>query len=73
MQSVREISVDAAKIKTFLNLLTHYFRRKMLHPTASASQRIRSIQIIERIYKIIDLISRNVNARLALESIMLSL
>lgn len=72
MVAMQEISADPQKIKVFLQLLAHYFRRNLLQ-TSSDKGRQRAIRIIEEIHRVTNLLSQNVNPRLLMENIMLAL
>lgn len=72
MLSAQEISQDPQKMKTFLALLTHYVRQKLL-AARTAEEKKRAISGINEIHRVIDLAGRNVNPRLLLENIMISL
>lgn len=72
LASMGEISQDPQKLKTFLSLLVHYFRRKMFtDKTFHGKSKI--MQILKNINGVIVLLDRNVNARLLLENLMLQL
>lgn len=72
MLSAQEISQDPQKMKTFLALLTHYVRQKLL-TAKTADGKKRAISGISEIHRVIDLAGRNVNPRLLLENIMMTL
>lgn len=72
MLSMGEMSKDPQKIKTFLALLTHYIRQKLLS-AKTPDEKHHAISTIEEIHRVIDLMARNVNPRLLLENIMISL
>ncbi|MBI2453813.1 hypothetical protein HYV58_01395, partial [Candidatus Peregrinibacteria bacterium] len=71
-QSMHELAQNPEKLKTFLTLLSHYFREKMLRSPA-AEECAHAVDIIEKTHRTIDLLAGNVNERLALEYIMLGL
>lgn len=66
------LTEDPFKLKSFLSLLTHFMRQKMLAAENYETQ-TRSIRILQEIHRTIDLLARNVNPRLLLENIMLNL
>jgi DNA polymerase-3 subunit delta' len=70
--TVAEISQNPQKIKTFLALLTHYVRQKLLS-SKTPEEKQHAVATIEEIHRVIDLLARNVNPRLLLENIMISL
>lgn len=72
MMAAQSFATDPKQIKTFLSLLAHYLRQKMLQEIR-LEERGRAIKNIEKIHSIIELLARNVNPRLLLEDIMLSL
>ena len=72
MMAMQDVSADPQKIKVFLQLLAHYFRRNLLQTTSDKSRQ-RAIRIIEEIHRVTNLLSQNVNARLLMENIMLAL
>lgn len=72
MLEMQELAQDPQRTKTFLALLTHYFRQKMLN-SKLAPERIRAMNVISAIHRGIDLLARNINTRLLLENIILSL
>ncbi len=72
LTTVQEISQDAQKMRNFLLLLVHYFRRKMFGQPSKEKKQA-SIQIIREIHRVMDLASRNVNPRLLMENLMLQL
>lgn len=72
MLEMQDLVQDPQRTKTFLALLAHYFRQKMLN-AKSAAERERAMDIIAAIHKGIDLLARNINSRLLLENIILAL
>lgn len=67
MLAVQEIAADPQTTRTFLALMTHYYRQKMLAGTTDA------IITITEIQKVLDMMNHNVNPRLLLENIMIRL
>ena len=72
LQAMGEIVADPHKLKNFLNLLTHYFRRIMLEAPAGYKKN-HAMATIESIQKVINMLEQNVNPRLLLENLMMSL
>lgn len=70
--AVKELSQDQVKTKTFLSLLSHYLRKKMLS-AKTFDQRKKTISSLENIHASSNLLTRNVNPRLLLENIMIRL
>lgn len=72
ISAMQELSKDPRKIKTFLSLLVHFYRQKMLNEKSPA-KKMDVANIIKEIHRVINLIDRNVNPRLLLENIMLQI
>lgn len=72
MLSVQEIAADPQTTRTFLALMAHYFRQKMLDGTTE-KEKNRAINAINEIHKVLELLGHNVNPRLLLENIMIRL
>lgn len=70
--SAQELAVNPQKMRSFLSLLVHHFRRKMLQEKSS-EKKAHEVHIIEEIHRVIDLLSKNVNPRVLLEHIMIQL
>lgn len=70
--AVENIVADAQKMHTFLSLLAHYVRRSLMQ-TQTWNERSRAIHTLQEIHRTVDLTRRNVNPRLLLENVMLSL
>lgn len=68
MLAAQELAQNPQKIKTFLALLTHHLRTRMLQGESASS-----IFSIQKIHEALELLSRNVNPRLLIEKIMLSI
>lgn len=66
--AANEISRDEQKLKLFLSLLAHYYRKKLLEEKSE-----NRIHTIEAIHRALDLLGRNVNTRLILEHLMMQL
>ncbi|MBI4994547.1 hypothetical protein HZC21_02790 [Candidatus Peregrinibacteria bacterium] len=72
ISAMQELSKDPQKTKTFLALLVHFYRRKMLN-TGSPENKKRAANVIKEIHRVMNLMERNVNPRLLLENIMLQI
>lgn len=72
ISAMQELSKDPQKIKTFLSLLAHFYRQKMLNANSPAGK-THAANIIKEIHRVINLMGRNVNPRLLLENIMLQI
>jgi DNA polymerase-3 subunit delta' len=70
--SMEKLPADPKKMKTFLALLTHYLRQKMMD-AKDVKEADAKIHLIEEIHRMIDMQNFNVNPRMLLENIMLSL
>lgn len=70
--AMQELSKDSQRVKSFLSLLIHHFRRSLLEQK-SVDEKMRALGILKEIHRTLDLLSRNVNPRLLLENIMLQL
>lgn len=72
ISAMQELSKNPQKIKTFLSLLVHFYRQKMLNANSPA-EKTYAANIIKEIHRVINLMGRNVNPRLLLENIMLQI
>jgi hypothetical protein len=72
LSTVTDFSQDASKMRAFLSLFVHYFRRKMFSGS-TFEQKSAAIRIIEEIHRVVNLANRNINPRLLLENLMLQL
>lgn len=72
MVAMQDLSKDPQKTKTFLALMTHYFRYKMF-TEPSFSKKLSAVNILTEITKVINLLDRNVNPPMLLENLMLKL
>jgi len=70
--AVNEIAKDPGKLKSFMSLLIYYFRKKMFEQTDYARKQA-AMETLKEIHNVINLLSRNVNQKLALEYLMLKL
>lgn len=67
-----ELSKKPAEIKIFLDVLLHYTRLKLFQTTASAEKK-QLLHLLAEIEETKKLLEKNINARLALENLMLKI
>lgn len=70
--AIIEFSQNPLKMRAFLSLFVHYFRRKMFSGSTFEQKSV-AIRIIEEIHRVMNLANRNINPRLLLENLMIHL
>lgn len=67
---IEELIIDPKKIETFINILTHVMRSKMLEMETDSSKHTKALSKIDEAAM---LLKKNVNVRLVLENLMLQI